>query len=84
MRQIVNDEGFPSTSASGRGERRFSALSLVHLLPVALLGIDVEQILDGAAFMDQLPRRRPGEEPAALLAGVRYLLDVLQLCRPRC
>lgn len=78
LRQIVNDEGFPSTSFPGGVSGRFSALSSVHLLPVALLGIDVEQILDGAAFMDQRCRDAdPEKNPAALLAGVRYLLDVL-------
>lgn len=78
LRQIVNDEGFPSTSFPGGVSGRFSALSSVHLLPVALLGIDVEQILDGAAFMDERCRDAdPETNPAALLAGVRYLLDVL-------
>jgi glucose-6-phosphate isomerase len=78
LRQIVNDEGFPSTSFPGGVSGRFSALSSVHLLPVALLGIDVEQILDGAAAMDARCRTLdPEQNPAALLAGVRYLLDVL-------
>jgi len=78
LRQIVNDEGFPSTSFPGGVSGRFSALSSVHLLPVALLGIDVEQILDGAAAMDERCRNPdPEKNPAALLAGVRYLLDVL-------
>lgn len=78
LRQIVNDEGFPSTSFPGGVSGRFSALSSVHLLPVALLGIDVEEILDGAAAMDARCRNAdPEKNPAALLAGVRYLLDVL-------
>ncbi|MEW6270231.1 MAG: glucose-6-phosphate isomerase [Thermodesulfobacteriota bacterium] len=78
LRQIVNDEGFPSTTFPGGVGGRFSALSSVHLLPVALLGIDVEAILDGAAAMDARCRAlEPEANPAALLAGVRYLLDVL-------
>jgi len=78
LRQIVNDEGFPSTSFPGGVSGRFSALSSVHLLPVALLGIDVEEILDGAVAMDARCRDPdPQKNPAALLAGVRYLLDVL-------
>jgi glucose-6-phosphate isomerase len=78
LRQIVNDEGFPSTTFPGGVGGRFSALSSVHLLPVALLGIDVEAILDGATAMDERCRSlEPESNPAAMLAGVRYLLDVL-------
>lgn len=78
LRQIVNDEGFPSTPFPGGVGGRFSALSSVHLLPVALLGIDVEAILDGAAEMDKRCRAlEPESNPAAMLAAVRYLLDVL-------
>jgi len=78
LRQIVNDEGFPSTSFPSGVSGRYSALSSVHLLPVALLGIDVEQVLDGAAAMDERCREAdPQRNPAAILAGVRYLLDVL-------
>lgn len=78
LRQIVNDEGFPSTPFPPGVSGRFSALSSVHLLPVALLGIDVEQILDGAAAMDERCRATdPEVNPAAMLAAVRYLLDVL-------
>lgn len=78
LRQIVNDEGFPATAFPGGVGGRFSALSSVHLLPAALLGVDVEQILDGAAEMDERCRiEDPALNPAARLAGVRYLLDTL-------
>lgn len=78
LRQIVNDEGFPSTAFPAGVSGRFSALSSVHLLPVAVLGVDVEQILDGAAAMDERCRAPdPEANPAAMLAAVRYLLDVL-------
>jgi glucose-6-phosphate isomerase len=48
---------------------RTSELSAVGLLPAALQGIDVNQLLDGAATMDRLTRvREVRRNPAALLA----------------
>ena len=48
---------------------RTSELSAVGLLPAALQGIDVRQLLEGAAAMDRLTRARDvARNPAALLA----------------
>jgi glucose-6-phosphate isomerase len=48
---------------------RTSAMSAVGLLPAALQGIDIDGLLDGAAAMDRLTRRRDtGRNPAAVLA----------------
>lgn len=48
---------------------RTSELSAVGLLPAALQGIDVEQLLDGAARMDRVTRTHEVlKNPAALLA----------------
>ncbi|MBD3867048.1 MAG: glucose-6-phosphate isomerase [Acidobacteria bacterium] len=48
---------------------RTSVLSAVGLLPAALQGIDVDRMLEGAAAMDEVTRRRSMKaNPAALLA----------------
>lgn len=78
LRQIVNDEGFFANEYPPEVEGRFSVLSLVHLLPAALLDIDVPEVLAGAAAMDERCRQSdPDVNPAAQLAAVRYLLDTL-------
>jgi glucose-6-phosphate isomerase len=52
---------------------RTSVLSAVGLLPAALQGIPVEELLAGAAAMDRLTRTTdPWKNPAALLAMVWY------------
>jgi glucose-6-phosphate isomerase len=78
LRQIVNDEGFTATSFPAGVGGRYSVLSSVHLLPAALLDVDVAALLDGAAAMDERVKTTTIEEnPAAMLAAVRYLLDTL-------
>ena len=48
---------------------RTSVFSAVGMLPAALQGIDIEDLLEGARAMDALTRRdNPRENPAALLA----------------
>ncbi|MDD5623396.1 MAG: hypothetical protein PHI23_01655 [Candidatus Peribacteraceae bacterium] len=55
---------------------RFSIFSPVGLLPLALLGGDVETFLRGAKEMDTLCQSTTLEEnPALLLASVQFLLD---------
>lgn len=52
-----------------------SVLSAVGLLPAALRGDDIRQLLGGAAAMDRLTRdKRPANNPAALLALMWYWL----------
>jgi glucose-6-phosphate isomerase len=53
---------------------RFSVLSAVGLLPAVLAGIDVEELLAGARFMDQrLQDAAPDQNPAYRLAALCYL-----------
>ncbi len=52
---------------------RTSLTSAVGLLPAALAGIPVRELLEGARLMDQATRRRdPSANPAALMALVWY------------
>jgi glucose-6-phosphate isomerase len=53
---------------------RFSVLSAVGLLPAAMVGIDIEELLAGARDMDQRCREaRPWKNPAALGAALSFL-----------
>ncbi|MCL2121689.1 MAG: glucose-6-phosphate isomerase [Clostridiales bacterium] len=52
---------------------RFSVLSPVGLLPLALLGLDIDSLLEGAGAMDVLTRNPSQEENPALLL-TRYLI----------
>ena len=55
---------------------RYSIFTPVGLLPVALLGGDVDQFVKGAKDMDAICQNTvPDENPAALLASVQFLLD---------
>ncbi len=55
---------------------RFSILSPAGLLPAALLGIDIEKLLEGAAAMNERFRQAaPGENPVLDYAGVGYLAE---------
>ena len=52
---------------------RTSVLSAVGLVPAALQGVDVQGMLDGAAAMDEVTRKRETKKnPAALLALMWY------------
>ncbi len=71
LRQIVNDEGFQSLAVPPEIDGRFSALTAVGLFPAAAAGVDVEELLAGAALMDQRMRaaESPLADPALALAG---------------
>ncbi len=52
---------------------RFSELCPVGLLPAAVLGIDIEALLEGAAFMDELSKCSDyTKNPALLCAALQY------------
>jgi glucose-6-phosphate isomerase len=56
---------------------RFSILSAVGLLPAALLGLDIERLLAGAAAMNEHFRTTPPEKNLVLqFVGVCHLLEV--------
>ncbi len=75
MRQIVNDEGFRALTIPAGVGGRFSVLTPVGLFPAAAAGFDVEELLAGAAFMDERgAEASPLADPAAALGGVLWLL----------
>lgn len=74
LRQIVNDEGFRDLAVPAGVVGRFSVLSAVSLFPAACAGIDVAEVLAGAADMDERCREPdPWRNPALAHAGALHL-----------
>ncbi len=76
LRQIVNDEGFPSLPAPPDVDGRFAILSAMGLFPAAVAGVDVDEVVAGAAAMDERSRRAPDAlaDPPLALAGLLWHL----------
>lgn len=74
LRQIVNDEGFRSLAIPPSIVGAYSMLTAVGLFPAAVAGIDVAELLAGAAAMDERCRSESlFENPAYLHGAVQYL-----------
>jgi glucose-6-phosphate isomerase len=54
LRPIADEEGYKSFIIPDGVGGRFSELTPVGLLPAAMCGIDIEELLAGAAYMDEL------------------------------
>ncbi len=79
LRRLAEKEGFPSLSIPPNVGGRFSVLTPVGLLPAALVGIDLEELLAGARFMDQrLKAAQPRQHLAQRLASLYYLFAALK------
>ncbi|GIW39606.1 MAG: glucose-6-phosphate isomerase [Candidatus Binatia bacterium] len=73
LRQIARDEGLRALEIPPNVGGRFSVLSAVGLLPAAFAGLDVAELLRGAAEMEK--RVREGDirsNPAAWLAALLW------------
>jgi glucose-6-phosphate isomerase len=76
LRKIVEKEGYESFVVPDGVGGRFSALTAVGLISAAVSGIDIEELLAGAAAMDRVCRTDdPEKNPAAMNALLHYLLD---------
>jgi glucose-6-phosphate isomerase len=63
---------------------RFSVLSAVGLLPAALLGLDVEKLLTGAAVInDHFRTQAPGQNVVLDFVGVCHLMEQRRGCDVR-
>jgi len=76
LRQIVNDEGFRALSFPAGTAGRFSVLTAAALFPAAAGGIDVEELLAGAASMDERSKTAatPLADPPLALGGLLWQL----------
>lgn len=77
LRQIANEEGYKTFVIPDDVGGRFSVFSAVGLLPFALLGIDIEEIIQGVKDMDlALKNTDIYHNIAAQNALIHYLMDV--------
>lgn len=79
LRQIAEAEGIPALPVPENVGGRFSVLSPVGLFPAAAVGIDIDEVLAGAAAMEERCRtRRLKENPAGLFAVLLHAAHVDQ------
>jgi len=74
LRRIADDEGIATLPVPPAVGGRFSVLSAVGLLPAALIGVDIERLLAGAAAMDErCATESLRDNPAGLFAALQWL-----------
>jgi glucose-6-phosphate isomerase len=75
LREIVDREGYRSFVVPDGVGGRFSVMSPVGLVSSALVGLDIEGLLAGAAAMDERCRTAPfAENPALVHAAIQWLM----------
>ena len=76
LRQIAERDGVASLAIPPNVGGRFSVLSAVGLLPAALIGIDIDALLEGAADMKVRCEAESLEEnPAGVFAALHWIAD---------
>lgn len=71
--KLARSEGYKTFYIPDGVGGRFSELCPVGLLPAAVLGIDIKQLLAGAAFMDKMCRERRYRKNPALISAAYQL-----------
>lgn len=75
LKNLANQEGYESFVVPDDVGGRFSVLTAVGLLPIAVSGADIDQLMEGAAFGREKALNTAYEEnPALLYAAVRNIL----------
>ncbi|MBP7211246.1 glucose-6-phosphate isomerase, partial [bacterium] len=76
LRQLADQEGYKNFVIPDDVGGRFSVFSAVGLLPLALVGIDIDEIMNGIKDMDlALKNTNVFDNMAAQNALIHYLLD---------
>ena len=76
LRRIAREESIPALDIPSNVGGRFSVLSAVGLLPAALIGIDIQALMAGAADMaERCGARELRRNPAAMYAVLQWLAD---------
>ncbi len=76
LRELARAENIPTLPIPPDVGGRFSVLSAVGLLPAALVGIDIQALLDGAAAMDERCRTDDvANNPAGIFACLQHAAD---------
>jgi len=74
LREIATREGYRTFAIPEKVGGRFSVFSPVGLVPAALVGIDIQELLAGAAYGDQITRVRAlRRNPAGMNAALQHL-----------
>ena len=77
LRQLANEEGYKTFVVPDDVGGRFSVFSAVGLVPLALVGIDIDEIIRGIKIMDlTLKNTDINKNIAAQNALIHYLMDV--------
>jgi len=77
LRQIAEQEGYKTFVVPDDVGGRFSVFSAVGLLPFALVGIDIDEIINGVKDMDLFLKNTDiNENIAAQNALIHYLMDI--------
>lgn len=74
LRQMVTEEGWESFPIPSGAGSRYSVLTAAGLLPMAVAGIDIREILEGAADAEEEYAFASFESPVWQYAAVRNLL----------
>ena len=76
LKKISGIEGYETFVIPDDIGGRYSVLTPVGLLPIAVAGLDITRLLEGAIEMEQVTRRKSDVDlnPAALYAAIRNIL----------
>ncbi len=74
LRQMATEEGWETFVIPANVGGRYSVLTAVGLLPMAVAGIDIEAVMSGAVEAKEAYNIRSFENPVWLYAAVRNLL----------
>ncbi len=74
LRRLARREGLEALEVPPNVGGRYSVLTPVGLFPLAVVGVDVEALLDGAAYMDAYASRPDVWENPAYLFGLIHVL----------
>ena len=74
LRRVAKEEGIRCLDIPKNVSGRFSIFSPVSLFPAAVLGIDIEELLSGARYMDKICNESDvWQNPAYMFAVLEYL-----------
>ena len=74
LRRLATEEGYKTFVIADNVGGRFSVLTPVGLLPIAVAGFDIRALIDGAAEMEKKTNNADASNPAFLYAETRNAL----------
>lgn len=78
LKQLANVEGYKTYIVPDDVGGRFSVLTPVGLLPIAVAGIDIRQLVKGAAAVERLCRSHPSmDNPVSEYAVARHVMYMM-------